>query len=192
MKIIKISLALSLSLVLSSCAYKLGYGERSLPGGYDRLAIPIFENQSDQVGIEVFFTNSLIREFERSRVARVSSTEEAPLALEGVVKGVQIDRAGLVTGGETSEIQNLPANAVLATEYRLLVFVHLRLRRKSDRQIVWEGAFQKEGVYLAPRIGGEGINSANANYNKSAREQRIAQIAEEMMEEAHDRMTENF
>jgi hypothetical protein len=176
----------------SGCAYKLGYGERSLPGGYDRLSIPVFKNQSEDVGIEVYFTDSLIREFERSRVARVTPSDEAPLVLEGTIEKLETDRSGLVTGGSSSEIANLPSNAVVATEYRLVIFVQLRLRRKSDRQIVWESAFKKEGVYLPPRVGFEGLNSANANYNKSARDQKISEIAEEMMEEAHDRMTENF
>lgn len=179
-------------LATSSCAYNLGYEGRGLPGGYDRVAIPIFENQTEHVGIEVYFTNSLVREFERARIARVTSSEEAPLILEGVITTVGIDRTGLIAGGQGSGIQNLPSDAVLSTEYRLLISAVLLLRRKSDRQVLWQGGFQKEGVYSAPRIGSAGLNSANANYNKSVREQRISQIAEEMMEEAHDRMTENF
>lgn len=177
---------------LSSCAYNLGYGERSLPGGYNRVSVPVFQNKSEQVGIEVFFTNALIREFEQSRVARVADSDEAPVSLEGQILNVEIARTGLIAGGQGSGVQNLPSDAVLSSEYRLIVYAHLRLRRKSDRQILWEGAFQKEGVYSAPRVGSAVLNSANANYNESIRDQRIQQIAEEMMEEAHDRITENF
>ncbi len=182
-------LALSVS---TSCAYRLGYGDRSLPGGYDRLSIPIFENKTDHVGIEVYFSNSLIRQFETSRVARLTSADEAPLNLEGTITEVRIDRSSAPIKGGESGARNLPLNAVLAVQYRLLVYASLRLRRKSDREVVWQSAFVKEGVYAAPRVGLDRLNSANANYNESARDQKIAEIAEDMMEEAHDRMTENF
>ena len=165
----------------NACAYRIGYGVRSLPGGYDRVAIPIFENMTDEVGLEVYFSNALVREFERSRVARLTSSEEAPLSAEGTVTKLQVIRSGTATG---RDIPNLNTDAVYAAEYRLILNAYVRLRRKSDRQIVWEGAFEKEGVYSAPRLGLEGLNSANANYNKSAREMKLAEIAEEMMEEA--------
>jgi hypothetical protein len=68
----------------------------------------------------------------------------------------------------------------------------LRLRRNSDQRIIWSQEFQRERVYTAPQIGSDFINSADALYDQSSRLQTVAKLADEMMEEAHDVLTENF
>lgn len=175
--------------VLCGCGYKFGLAEHALPGGYKQVAIPVFKNSTEDVGIEIPFTNALIRRFARSQVARVIDKESSPLILEGTI--VKIDT---ISGPAVSntELQTLPDRAVLTTEYRLVVSTNLILKRKSDEKVIWQGSFSNEKVYAAPRIGKEVLNSANATYNQSARMETIARLAEEMMAEAHDRMTENF
>ena len=171
------------------CAYRLGAAERTLPGGYQQLAIPVFQNRTAEVGIETAFTNAIIREFARSKVARVVAADVAPLRLEGTLEDLKIENRSAALEGE---IKSLPAGAVLTTEYRIVVRTVLRLVRLSDQAVVWEGSFVNEKVYPAPRIGAAVVNSANVLYNQSARRQNIANLATEMMEEAHSRMTENF
>ncbi|NJM09951.1 MAG: hypothetical protein HC883_03420 [Bdellovibrionaceae bacterium] len=175
----------------SGCAYKLGLSERALPGGYTQVAIPMFKNQSDEVGIETYFTNSLIRRFSRSQVARVTDKESSPLLLMGFIDKVETINGPAVTNVGT-QLRTLPDQAVLITEYRLMVKTRLILKRKSDDKVMWQGSFANEKVYNPPRIGAVVVNSANATYNQSVRMETIARLAEEMMSEAHDRMTENF
>ncbi len=164
--------------------------DRSLPGGYAQVAVPVFKNFTQEVGIEPYFTNALIRQISRSRVARVGDKETSPLVLEGIIRKVDTIEGAKVTGS-AGGIQ-LPEDAVLTTEFRILVSAELILRRRSDEKVIWRGSFQNEKVYAAPRIGHDLVNSANATYNQSARMDTIARLAEEMMLEAHDRMTENF
>ena len=175
----------------SSCAYRFGLSERSLPGGYTQVAIPMFKNQSQEVGVEPYFTNSLIRRFSRSQVARVTDKEASPLVLQGTIESISTVNGPAVTNIK-SQLDTLPNQVVLITEYRLIVKAKISLKRKSDDKIMWEGNFTNEKVYAPPRIGGELVNSANATYNQSARMETISLLAEEMMAEAHDRMTENF
>lgn len=172
-----------------ACAYRFGFSERSLPGGYTQVAIPVFKNMSQEVGVEIPFTNALINRFGRSQVARVSDKDSSPLTLEGTIRDIRIQSSALQTN---TQLTGLPNDAVLATEYRIVVVTDLILRRKSDEKIVWQGNFSTEKVYPAPRIGTPVINSANATYNQSVRMQTISLVAEEMMSEAHDRITENF
>lgn len=175
----------------SACAYRFGLAERALPGGYTQIAVPVFKNLSQDVGIEMYFTNSLIRRFARSQVARVTDKESSPLVLEGTVKKIVTEPGPAVTTDDR-QARYLPEQAVLTTNYRLIVTTELTLRRKSDDKVVWTGSFMNERVYEAPRIGTPIVNSANATYNQNVRQQTIASLAEEMMAEAHDRMTENF
>lgn len=181
----------------NSCAYNVGLTDRSLPGGYKQVAVPIFKNRTEDVGIEAAFTNAMIRRLNRSQGAQVTNKETAPLVMEGTILKVETTRGAGVAGHGLdftvkSEIPRLPDKSVLTSEYRLVVSANIRLRRKSDDKIIWESNFSNERVYSAPRIGTPVVNSANALYNHSARVDTLGFLAEEMMSEAHDRMTENF
>ncbi|MGE0526300.1 MAG: LptE family protein, partial [Bdellovibrionales bacterium] len=170
---------LALPLGTSGCAYRLGLSERALPGGYSEIAIPVFDNRSGDVGIEMYFTNALIRRFARSQVARVVDKEDSPLVLEGAIVKVETIAGPAQTD---QELQTLPEGAVLTTEYRVVVHTSIVLRRRSDEKIIWQGGFSNERVYPAPRIGESVLNSANATYNHSARLYEISRLAEDMME----------
>jgi hypothetical protein len=169
----------------------MGDSVRTLPGGYDQIAIPVFSNKSDEVSIETYFTNALRREFERSQVARVTSKDEAPVTLEGDITKVVVTPTAQALAGQNLG-NSLPGNTVLNIEYIVVVTARLRLRRHSDQKVIWEQEFNREHVYDGPQIGADFINSANALYEQSSRLQTISDLAEEMMEEAHDCLTENF
>ena len=69
----------------SGCAYSVGTGDRRLPEGYKLIAVPVFKNGTQEVGIEVPFTNAMIRELERSQIAQVVPKSNAQVVLEGNV-----------------------------------------------------------------------------------------------------------
>lgn len=179
-------------LSLTACAgYHMGDSDRQIPGGYRTVAIPVFQNKSMETGIETYFTNALVREFERGRVGKVTERSEAQTTLEGTIDSVQY----VVTTQINNTLSGggfLGPNMVLNTEYRILLATTLRLRRNSDQKILWEGTFNGERSYLTPQIGIEGLNSADATYNQSARYQNIQAMATDLMNEAHNRITENF
>lgn len=189
MKLLFFSIILS---ALSGCAYKFGYEQRDMPGGYKQVAIPIFKNKTQQVGIEPFFTNELIKQFNRSQVAEVVGPNKSLVTIEGEITSIVFNHGGQVDSESKDNKLNLPKGSVLTVEYRVLVESDLRIRRNSDQKIIWQGRFNSEKVYTAPQLGFEVVNSANALYNHSARMEVFELIARDMMAEAHDRMTENF
>lgn len=176
------------NLLTASCAYKWGYGDRALPGGYHEVSIPVFENDSKEVGVEMDFTRSLVERFNRSHVALVTEKGRAPLVVRGAITSIKVER-GL---GASRIDGKLPSRAVLNTEYVLTVNTKMDLIRESDQKVLWSSTFSKSKVYLAPRIGTAVVNSANATYNHSKRRETLRAIADEQMQEAHDRMTESF
>lgn len=172
---------------LAGCAYQLGSTRRSLPGGYKQVSIPVFKNKSQEAGIEVAFTNNLIQEFQRSRVARVVEKRESDILLEG-----SIDSVIYVTASTSDTGDFLPKGTVIATEYRILIGVTVRAVRQIDGAELWRGFFAGETTYSAPQVTLAGVNSVNPLYNLSARRQNIENKSIDMMSEAHDRITENF
>lgn len=173
----------------SGCAYRAGSGERQIPGGYRTIAVPVFKNTSPETGVEVYFTNALVREIQRSRIGELSDKSSAQVTIEGTIESVSFVPGNTV---EPSPENKLPAGTILNTAYSIVVAATLRLRRNSDQKILWEGSFSKERGYQAPQVGYAGINTVNALYNHSARYQNIEAMSADMMSEAHDRLTENF
>jgi hypothetical protein len=181
-----------LALFFSSCAsYRLSTTERSIPGGYKQVSIPIFKNKTQETGIEVAFTNSFNKEFQRSKVAHIVDNNLSEVKLEGIIESVEYQSGARKTSGDASA-PFLPSGTVLATEYRILVKVTLRAIRQSDGVEIWQGSFAGERTYAAPQVTLAGVNSVNPLYNLSARRQNIDTMANDMMAEAHDRITENF
>jgi hypothetical protein len=177
------------AVLVTGCAYHVGSGDRQVPGGYRAIAVPVFKNLSQEVGIEVYFTNAMIRELERSSIGRVSDKNDAQVTLEGAITSVTY-----VAGAPVSDalLGSLPQNTILNGEYRILLVGTVTLRRNSDQKILWEGGFNGERSYLTPRIGLPGLTGANALYNTSARYQNIEEMASDLMAETYDRLTENF
>lgn len=177
-----------LLLMTTNCAYHFSRFEQ-LPGGYDQISVPIFINRTYETGIETYFTDALITEIERSKIAKVTPKSHAQVTLEGIISNIKYDHITIEGRGTALDI---PTGSVLTTQYRITITAQLILKRNSDHKILWEGQLQKEKNYLAPQVGLPTINSVNPLYNHSARQENIRLIAKDMMIEVLDRMTENF
>lgn len=182
---------LLLSLFSTGCAYRLGAASRSIPGGYKQISIPVFKNRTQETGIEVAFTNNLIQEFQRSRIARIVDNSLSEVAVVGNIDSVQYLPGAKRVAGDSST-PYLPSGTVIASEYRILLTVTVKVVRQADGTELWSGTFSGERTYAAPQVTLAGVNSVNPLYNLSARRQNIDVMASDIMAEAHDRITENF
>lgn len=214
MKILTLSFAASffaLTLQTGCASYHLGHYRRTLPGGYDTVAIPMFQNKTVEVGIETFFTKALRTEFERSGLAKVMSKNDAQVVLEGTItklafvgsNGTQYGDTNLQTKnplpdptstppGLVTNLNPLPRGTTLNKTYSSTVFVTIVARKTADNSILWQGDFTSQRNYSAPLIGTPSLTSSNALYNQNSRDNTLERQAEDLMSEAHDRLTENF
>ncbi len=176
-----------------SCAYQLGVRGRTLPGGYSTVEVPVFSNMTQEPGVEVAFTNSLVQEFEKNKVAKVVYSARqggAPVVVKGEIVSISYKATSPVQQKDKAPL--LPAEAVLATGYRVLVTARISLMEKKTNKILWTSTFDAESSYAAPQVTIARLNSVNPLYNLSSRRRTIESIAQDLMVEAHDRMTENF
>jgi len=172
--------------LMSSCAYKWGPGDRVIPGGYKYVFIPMFKNFSMEPGIEVYYTSALRREFERSQVAKVSDPGASEVELDGEIVSITYAPGSTLTG------QPYPTGTVLAASYEIRVTMRLVLKRRSDGKDLWHSDFNGTRSYNAPQVSMATINSVDPLYNLSARRQNLQILAQTMMAEAHDRISETF
>jgi hypothetical protein len=209
-----LALAAIITGVTGCASYHFGQHKRALPGGYDRVAIPLFSNKTQEVGIETYFTESLRMEFERSRLAKVTSKNDAQVILEGAIVVTGYTGGVAITGGDqtskeirtpypitlppsgsgaaTENTNPLPQGTFLNKEYYTTVTVRIVARKVSDSSVLWEGDFSSQRQFFAPLIGTPGLNTANPLYINTSRQETVARIAKDLMSEAHDRLTENF
>ena len=171
--------------ILTGCAYRWGTPDRTLPGGFKTVSVPIFKNLTLEPGIEVSFTNALRQEFERSKIARVSPKYESGAEIEGKILSVQY----LPSGPQESAVST---GVVLASQYRILIQVEVLLKNLATGKTLWSGKFSGERTYIAPQVTSPGVNTVNPLYNLSAHRLNIDVLATSLMNEAHDRVTENF
>lgn len=187
---------LAAMVLLSSCAYKMGYSYRELPRGMKSLHISIFKNDTQSVGPEADFTNHLVQEVRRSRVASIQGKESADGLLEGrivSIRRIQSANASNPRGDSgSSGLVNLPDGTYVATAFIVTVKVELLLRDRKTKNIVWKQWFEDRDVYDAARLALAGINTSSPNYTESEDKRVIRKLAGVMMKEAVDRLTENF
>ena len=176
---------------LSGCAYKLSSESDALPGGVKIIQIPLFKNDSAEVGAETFFTNALKSEALRSKFVRLKNEEsEVEAILQGRIKSIEVIADESVI--EAKNTTYMPSETVLATQYKVIVNVEMTLKKKGSSEVLWGGGFRQETNYSAPQITLPVINTANALYNNSAKRQTLDALSKEMMQAAFDRMLENF
>ena len=164
------------------------------------MGIPVFVNKTEYTGIETSFTNALRSKFAKSKVAQIVEVNRAPAVIRGEITDIQIIRGGAIDANESGDDftdngnsnDELPDNTILTTEYRVLVTVYVKMIGAEANRQLWDGQFRGERTYTAPQARTARLNSANALYNDNARRQIIAEISEDIMAEAHDRISENF
>ncbi|MCO5113472.1 MAG: LPS assembly lipoprotein LptE [Bdellovibrionaceae bacterium] len=180
---------------VSGCGYQLGFGHRALPEGVKSIYIPIFINDTFETGSEVYFANALREEIVRSKIARVVNPDHAEAQLQGRI--VRVDYIQTIQDArerdqlsKDSGVRFMPRGTVLTTEY--LVRVTVEVQMLKDNKVVWKQWLRDERLYDAPQIGLEAVNTANTNYNHSARQTVLKNLAQVMMHELYGRLTESF
>jgi len=184
--LIRILMSFGLTLLMVGCAYRFSGMDRRLPGGYDRISIPMFKNTTQETGVETYFTSAMIEELQRDRFSKVVNKEEAQVILEGELTDIRY-----VQGSVLSD-DKLARRNYMVSDYRVYVIVAMRLKRVSDQKLLWSGTFQGEKQYPAPQVTTEGLDTANPNYNHGARLQNLKILARDVMTQAYINLTENF
>ena len=178
-------------LFLSSCGYNWGHYNRSLPGGYKTIYVQQFDNTSKEVGIEGFFTNAMIREFQRSGFTVVTDKNSAELILHGTISSVDYIGSRSRTDFPTTR-SGVIFNSSLFTQYRVHVLSNLKVTKSIDNTVVWQTTLQGDKHFQGPQLFESGLRASNPLYGQSVREQTLKLVAKEMMNDAFDQLTENF
>lgn len=164
-------LAFLFIVALAGCGYRFTGTSSLADQGIRRVAIPVFTNATTEPRIEQLFTESLIREFTRARGVRVTTVGEADAAVEGVVKRVDVATVTLERAG-------------LAQEYRVTVYLDVKLRRQRDGHLLWHDPDVRwHREYQAP---------PDPIINDERKRDAIQKVAEDLGRELYFRISGGF
>lgn len=159
-----------LSLLLCGCGYHLVGKVTHVPPGVTSIAIPTLTNQTFEPGLEIPFTQAILREFIQDRRVKVLDRKEADSILEGIVKSFNIASVAYDQSG-------------YVLEYQAIVVMDLTLKKPTG-EILWrENNLSETYWYRAANV---------ALTNEARKNIAIQQIAGFMAERVRDRFFYNF
>jgi hypothetical protein len=185
---------------LTHCGYNWGYQNRSLPGGHKTVFVEMFKNQTQTPGIEAYFTDALNRELERSGFVTVTTKDKAELILEGEIIIVNNRGTATINSFLAKDFSNPDPDlrttrkfpASMFTGYNVQVVTNVKAVRARDDRSIWQTSLNGQQNYRGALLLKQGVRSSNVLYNHSRKKQTIKLVAKDMMNEAFDRLTENF
>ena len=118
-----------LFIILAGCSYSF---KGSLPSHIQKVAVPLFDDNTAYPGIREDLTNGVIDEFIADNTLKVVSESEADLIISGVVSSIR-QRASMLTGGETVE------------EYQVYVSVKVKCEDVKNNKVLWEKTISQYG-----------------------------------------------
>lgn len=165
------TLLLLLLLALTGCGYHFSGQGSELPGGVQKIYLPLFVNRTAEPRLENRLGSDLSLVFARnSSISQVEKRELAEAALEGVISDFS-SRA--VSYDRNDDI----------SEYRASMSVDVKLRAIEDGRLLWQGSVTWTDEYLAADD-----KNLQDDYKRAATEEISLRVAEEIL----SRLLDNF
>jgi len=162
---------LVLVLLLSGCGYGFRGGTNNLPTDIKEVYIPVFVNATTEPGVETVFTNSLIYEFTRSRMLKVSPQSTAQAIIQGKIKRMIVDPV-------------VYASQTQALDRRVTVDLDIACRRLDNQKILWQNQhLSRFEIYSA---------TTDPTLTERNKQEAITKIAKYLSEQIHNGILENF
>jgi outer membrane lipopolysaccharide assembly protein LptE/RlpB len=158
---------------LSGCGYTL-VGQGSLPKHIKTIAIPVFENETLEEGIEEVITQAIIDVYVRGGKVRLVSETEADAILRGKIRSYNPDEA--LTYNDLDEVLS----------YKLTVTVDIEMQDLTNDEILWQQENLSEDTDFEA---GPDFSLAERQDNE---EEALEQLAEELAERILALSTEGF
>lgn len=106
-----------LALVLAGCAgYTVGPIQPTFMKDVHRIAVPIFDNHTNEPDVEALATTTLIAQLQQDGTYQVTQSDQADAEIKGIITAVIRSQARALTG-----------NVLASSEFNLTVRIHLNI-----------------------------------------------------------------
>ena len=159
--------AYCLLLFLSGCGYYSFSG--SSVSGIKTIAVPLFDNQTQEYGIRESLTEALADEFVKDNTLKVVNEKRADSILRGVITKYERESH---TFDEQENIK----------EYIVRIWVNLRFEEKKTTKTIWkEEGMQGWGIYCVTDCVDESGNPKPEETEDDGKERALEKLAEDIV-----------
>lgn len=153
------------AVMLGACGYRISsMYSGTLPGNVRRISIPVFQNDTGEEDIEVFFTQSLRTRVASNPSVTLVASGSSQAVLKGHIRRVSSYPLATPVGEDRS---------VYVALWRITVVVDVRLEVAETGEVLWAGTgFTGVEEYMA---------AATAVATESGRRAAVARLASRLM-----------
>ncbi|MFP3867841.1 MAG: LPS assembly lipoprotein LptE [Desulfobacteraceae bacterium] len=150
---------------LAGCGYHVLGSTPTTSVMQPKLAIPLFTNRSNEVGLEAIFANALIGTFSQSKAAQVTTKEnQADLILQGDVTTVE---------NRSLAYRDIDRSLVR----RVSISIDFVLKERQSGKVIWKQAKAIDADYVV---------NPDYHYGEATRQMSISKAAATLARRVHD------
>ena len=164
-------LVLAVSLALWGCGYGFRGTVSYLPPEIKTVAIPFLTNRTGEPNLDVILTQALIKEFNRSKLLKLSRAGGADVILNGTINS-------LSEGAVAYE------DIRTALQRRITLSVSGELRATADNKVFWTNRAVSEGQDYDV--------ASDPGTTEKNRKEALNTLVRNLAEKIHDSIFENF
>lgn len=165
------ALVVILALAISACGYGFRHQRSNLPPEIKTIAIPMFENKTNELRLEGLVTEQVRFQFSNSQILKLVPVAEADVILKGTVNSVSTDDVAL-TSQSRSEFR------------RISISISARLVRSDTGEVLYQGGASQWRSYT--------INAGENLASEAARRDALRLVARDAAQIIHDGALQNF
>lgn len=158
-------------IAVAACGYRLGAHSCESTVTARNIAIPLFQNQSQEPRLENLFTEAFRDRIQALPCVSLRSRNQADALLKGTILSVESHRVAV-------------DEDFFAMEYRMRVVLAVSLVRSQDGEVLWRADRLEEEVPF--------YASSDALLFKDNREEALMELSRRMSERAVDRILLGF
>ena len=184
---------LSVLLGISGCGYTLSHRVKNVFDGPKGLYVPVFSNQTEEMGAETVFTNALLRELTLHETLKlVNSKESSPLELRGTLEKITYQPTALYA--PSAAVNKLQPYSNVPDQINLVATVRVDLFDREAKKVIWTQTVNGSRIVSAylERTGDKEAASGFGTYTQSLIDGRYSDIARDMMRDLYDSMLETL
>ena len=166
---LNMGICIVLWLVMASCGYRFS-GGGELPGDVKKLNIRVFENRTNENGLETRIANDLINQFIRFDSVRIADKSSADASLTGIIRSVR-------------SVTISHSDATTSAERRIQVIIDLKLT-SAEGTLLWSA--NAISAYETYEVS---LEKAQTDKNKKS---ALAILSSRVAERIYYRLTDNF
>lgn len=183
-----------ISLILSlGCGYTLSHRLKGVFTNPKGLFVPVFTNETEEMGAELVFTNALLRELKvHQNIQVVDKAESTPLELKGSLE--QITYQPTAFHAPAQGVNKLQFYTMMPDQINVVATVKLNLVNRETKEVLWTQSVSGSRIVSAylGRTGDKEAASSFGIYTQSLIDSRYSDIARDIMRDMYDSMVESL